>query len=124
MTRDSLFAAIDVVQIPVKDVRAAARWYTDALGLTKTFEMPEANVVAFDLGEVSLGLFEVADGPAGPSDRRGFPMLRPVDLDKAHEVLASRGVAVGAIEARGPYRWFRFEDPDGNPIEVLAKQKT
>lgn len=118
---EGLFSSIDVVQIPVKDLAASERWYTEKLGLVKSFEMPEAKVVAFDVGGASLGLFEVAGGPAGPTEQRSYPMLRPHDLDKAHEILRSRGVRVGPIEGGGPYRWFRLHDLDGNPIEVLAK---
>lgn len=118
---EGLFSSIAVVQIPVKDLAAAERWYTDKLGLAKSFEMPEAKVVAFDVGGASLGLFEVAGGPAGPTERRSYPMLRPHDLDKTHEILRSRGVSVGPIEGGGPYRWFRLTDPDGNPLEALAR---
>ena len=71
-----------------------------------------------------LTLVEAEAGFAIPQPRRydafyARPMLFAPNLQKAHDWLANRGIAVGPITSdSGGNQLFQFDDLDGNSIEV------
>ena len=58
----------------------------------------------------------IDDDEAG-LDRGGLQMVVP-DIEKAHDELAERGVAVGDIQDLAWGRFVYFSDPDGNKWAV------
>ena len=118
---------IDHVEVFVRDLDAAAKWYCDVLGLTLIHRwVPEP--IFLGAGGTALALFLV-DGPkrAKPADALGTsePHWHRVawrttkdGFDAAQRHLADRGIGF-----RGPIdhdiAWsIYFSDPDGNPLEI------
>lgn len=77
------------------------------------------------LGGTSVELLEItsnADSPvacSGPTLGYTNISLSVEDLDAAHEMAASAGVAPGSIVSIGGVRMFFITDPDSTPIEII-----
>jgi catechol 2,3-dioxygenase-like lactoylglutathione lyase family enzyme len=101
--------------IGVRDARSASDWYIDKLGMRKLALSAE--------GTVTLK-FKAEDKPLilGPHDKfypRPTPMLYTRKIQKAKEILSSRGVHAGIIERdRQGTHYFDVRDSEGNLIEV------
>ena len=117
---------IDHVEVFVRDPDAAARWYTEVLGLREVGRWdPEPIMVG--VGDTKLALFR-ADPNAG-----GTPHEESVTTPGWHRVawqtnaegfqLFQKHLANSGIRFRGPVnhgiaRSIYFRDPDGNPLEI------
>ncbi len=118
---------IDHVEVFVRDLDAAAKWYCDVLGLTLIHRWnPEP--IFLGVGGTALALF-LAEGPsrtarAEPSTPSATGWHRVAwrttkdGFDAAQRHLKDRGIAF-----RGPIdhdiAWsIYFTDPDGNPLEI------
>jgi catechol 2,3-dioxygenase-like lactoylglutathione lyase family enzyme len=117
----SLFQIADSIYIGVVDVAAASSWYQEKLGLQQvTASMDDAE------GCISLG-FSKKDEVAiiiGPPDRaaEGRPMLYASNIEKARDLLNSRGVSAGLVEEdRQGTHYFVMRDLEGNEIEVTEE---
>ena len=117
MSNDLVFGRI-AAAVPVTDMPRALHFYTDALGLQKTFE--NGNPVGFailkrDAAELHLTL--VKERVA--SDHNVAHLLVS-DATKLHDHLVARGVRIVKALRDAPYglRDFVFADPDGNRIDV------
>ena len=92
MSKDAVLALARITQIavPVRDVREAARFYRDTLGLTHLFDAPPA-LSFFDCGGVRLMLA----GPEaqGKDGEKQHPVLfyDVSDIKKAHAKIKSSG---------------------------------
>jgi len=115
----SLLTIADSFYIGVMDVAGATSWYIEKLGLQNVpVEMDDAE------GCVALG-FSKKDQTTlvlGPLDKPSYettPMLYASNIEKAREVLSSRGVNVGEIQRdqQGTH-YFEMRDVEGNVIEV------
>jgi len=100
----------------VSDLEKAKKFYSDVLGLKKTFEMPGWAEFAAAEGAVSIGL------NGNPSNKKGsgIVVLKVADLDKARKELAGRGVEFeGEVEeVPGVVRIGTFRDPAGNRLQL------
>lgn len=117
----SLFRIPDLIYIGVTDVAAAARWYEEKLGVQQVLISME------DAGEcISLG-FSKRDETGivlGPRDTptEGRPMLYASNIEKARDLLASRGVNVSPIaEDLQGTRYFTMCDLESNELEVTEE---
>ena len=122
---------IDHVEVFVRDIEAAVRWYADVLGL-REIRRWEPQPVMIGAGATKLALFQ-ADADAQPLsdddvrsklhwyrvawkvDRRGF--------DEAQAHLSSLD-----IEFRGPIDHeiatsIYFQDLDGHPLEITCYER-
>jgi catechol 2,3-dioxygenase-like lactoylglutathione lyase family enzyme len=104
--------------IPVTEMSRAVRFYTEILGLEKTFE--NGNPVGFvilkrDAAELHLTL--ARDHVA--SDRN-VAHLMVSDAQKLHDRLVAHAARIikGLRDAPYGLRGFVFADPDGNRIDV------
>ncbi len=112
---DSLLRIPASTYVGVRDARSASDWYIDKLGMRKLALSAE--------GTVTLK-FKAEDKPLilVPRDKyypRPTPMLYTSKIQKAKEVLSSRGLHAGMIEQdRQGTHYFDVRDSEGNLIEV------
>jgi len=116
------------ITIGVKDMERAVGWYSENLGLSVWARRSDCN-------EVHLGyptadkramiplvvLVPIPDGRTEAAVGR-HPILFTKKIEKRHGEFASRGVYVEPIQSdSGGNRFFRFQDLDGNLIEVCVE---
>jgi catechol 2,3-dioxygenase-like lactoylglutathione lyase family enzyme len=113
-----MFSRLDTVILRVRDLAAAQQWYATTLGLHAVYEDAAQGLAVLGLdGGASLTLWAVPAGQTvGPSST--FPIFGVADARAAHAHLAARGVAAGPLTDGPGVRYFRFTDPDGNPLEA------
>lgn len=102
------------ITFPVSDLKKAAAFYENALGLRKTGEWP--NYATFDVGGVQFGL---------ESSRRFEIFLLVDDVDKAYQDLKAKGVRF-ITEPKDQHwgaRAATFMDPDGNKFTIETFKK-
>jgi len=116
----SLLSIADSFYVGVNDIPASVAWYVEKLGCTRTrVELDDdcENCLALCFPKersVSIVIGPVSNVP-DPATR----MLYSRDIEKAHQWLNFRGVAVGAITTdRQGTRYFSMRDLEGNSIEV------
>lgn len=110
-----------VVQLPVRDLDASVRWYTQMLGIPFTFDYTPGDPEAWlNVGGVGLGLIYSPEVPKLDfTDSQG--RLQPIislqvdNIHEAYEELRKLGVEVGEMvfKPQGGYS-FTFRDPDGH----------
>lgn len=113
-----MFSRLDTVILRVRDLPAAQQWYAATLGLSAVYEAPDEGLAVLGLAAgASLTLWAL---PAGEAVRASstFPIFAVADAPAAHAHLRARGVAVGPVTEGPGVRYFRFADPDGNPLEA------
>jgi lactoylglutathione lyase len=121
------------VNLYTRDIEAGLRFYRDLLGFTETFRTPREGTpehVELTLGGFGLGLgtVEAARRVHGVDATPGTPAMVLVvwthDVDRAFERLVSAGTPV----VQPPHvtgnnnRNALLRDPDGNLVEIVAKQ--
>lgn len=102
-----------------KDAESLARWYSAHLGLAMQ-NWGEARGVAFESADGATTVFSIFQcddqHPVGP---RSFRVnLRVRDLDGMCERLETAGVALDRESDETFGRFARFEDPEGNELEL------
>ena len=113
--------SIDHVEVFVRDLEQAARWYADVLGLQEVMRWdPEPVMIA--AGETKLALFRADSAERQPN--RGLHWHRVAwRTDAAGFEAAQHHLSSLGIRFRGPIdhevaHSIYFEDPDGNLLEV------
>jgi predicted enzyme related to lactoylglutathione lyase len=103
---------------PVNDLKAAENFYTQVLGLKKTFEMPGWIEVGGADAKPTIGLGQRDEH----SPQSGATVvLRVPSLDRERKRLEGEGVKfVGEpMEIPGVVRLATFEDGNGNRLQIL-----
>jgi catechol 2,3-dioxygenase-like lactoylglutathione lyase family enzyme len=112
--------------VPVSEVDRAKAFYVDRAGFHADFDQqvnenlrfvqltPPGSACSIYIG---TGLTQMK-----PGSIEGLQMVVP-DIEKAHEQLADRGVAVSDIEDLAWGRFVYFSDPDGNKWAVQQLPK-
>lgn len=117
--RGADISVVPGTRILVRDIDAVSPWYVEKLGLSK---LPESANVE---GKTATFSFNADGNSLVLTTRAGFqtgktPMLFTRKIGKVHDVMAARGIGVGAIERdRQGIRYFQIHDPEGNEIEVV-----
>jgi catechol 2,3-dioxygenase-like lactoylglutathione lyase family enzyme len=126
MERNVRFAvqSIDHVEVFVRSIPDAIRWYGDVLGLREMARW-DPEPVMIGAGGTQLALFqagpstEVVEPPAlrwhrvaWKTDRAGF------EAAQAH--LASMGISFRGPVDHGTAWSIYFQDPDGHPLEITC----
>jgi glyoxylase I family protein len=128
------------VCIRVSAMEPALGFYREMLGFDVVFDVElggealdnvtgergaSGRMVGGLIGGTSVELLEITSEADSPVTRSS-PMLGYTnisfsvdDLDAAHEMAASAGVAPGSIVSIGGVRMFFLTDPDGTPIEII-----
>jgi len=111
----------------VRDARASAAFYTEALGFTVVDGDPAGRAVFLRAGASAnhhdLGLFTVGERPSAPPHAPGLYHLAwqvdtIEDLVATARVLRERGALVGATD-HGVSKSLYAKDPDGIEFEVM-----
>ncbi|MEX0801553.1 MAG: VOC family protein [Dehalococcoidia bacterium] len=105
--------------VPVRDIDAAVRFYTEAFGLKEVFRGENIAFVGIPGTDTALGLLH-EPGEAGGGPRHvGLHLDHSIDYDEAVGGIERAG---GTIVERGEHApdvpFARFADPDGNVLEV------
>ena len=103
---------------PVDDLKAAENFYTQVLGLKKTFEMPGWIEVAGTDAKPTIGL---GQRDAHSPHSGAMIVLKVSSLETERRRLESRGVKLTGdpIEIPGVVRLQTFEDVSGNRLQIL-----
>jgi catechol 2,3-dioxygenase-like lactoylglutathione lyase family enzyme len=119
------FYISDNYAIDVRNLGPAREWYKEKLGLreAQTDRTEDSGRSFVDLrissGEPLLSLVEFESGAVAKS---GHVIFFARNLEKAHSWLGERGVAVEPVSTdSGGNRYFRFQDLEGNRIEVCVE---
>jgi catechol 2,3-dioxygenase-like lactoylglutathione lyase family enzyme len=119
------FSIPDNYAIDVRNLTAVRDWYKEKLGLREADDDREEDSgrpfvdLHISNNEAFLSLVEL---PPGASAETRHVIFFAKNLRKAHEWLAERGVLVEPITTdSGGNRLFRFQDLEGNTIEVCVE---
>ena len=108
---------VDFVGIPTHDLEAAVAFYGDTLGLRRDVYMPDRNFAEFQVGGLTLSVYNpVAMGME--HNRTPNPLaLRVDDVHAARAELEGKGVEfMGDVLDTGVCHMAFFADPDGNAL--------
>ena len=107
-------ARLNYVELPVRDVGAATRFYEAAFGWSLTAFGP--SYAATLTGDTDIGL----QGDPGEATRAPLPVIEVEDLEEAlASVERSGGSIVRPIFAFPGGRRFHFRDPGGNEVAAV-----
>jgi len=102
----------------VKDLSRAVDFYENTLGLPKKYQFRD--YAGFDCGGVEIGL-KTWGGLEEP--RQGEPLLdlKVADIEETYRLLLAKGVKFlqPPEDAVWGARFARFQDPDGNELELV-----
>jgi catechol 2,3-dioxygenase-like lactoylglutathione lyase family enzyme len=104
--------------IPVSDMPRALAFYTEVLGMTKTFE--NGSPVGFAILERHAAELHLTLSKTHQATDRNVAHLLVADATRIHDHLVRHGVRIikGLRDADYGLRGFVFADPDGNRIDV------
>lgn len=116
---------IAYVNVFVRDLERATRFYGATLGLTPLHSDAAHGYASFDAGPIQLGLAVAGPDQDALVGRHTGVGLAVDDLAKEHERLAAQGVRFPMPPSRQPWGGFMalLADPDGNLLyldEVAA----
>jgi predicted enzyme related to lactoylglutathione lyase len=112
---------LELVAVPVSDVDRAKAFYAEKVGFNADHDQQVSETLRFvqltPPGSacsiyIGTGLTKMKPGLI-----EGLQMVVP-DIEKAHDQLAERGVAVSEIQDLAWGRFVYFSDPDGNKWSV------
>lgn len=114
---------LELVVVPVSDVDRAKSFYADQVGFNADHDFTVSEQIRFVQLTPPGSACSIALGKgltqAKPGSVEGLQMV-VADIEAAREHLASRGVAVSAIDDQPWGRFVYFQDPDGNKWSVQA----
>jgi catechol 2,3-dioxygenase-like lactoylglutathione lyase family enzyme len=104
------------------DPAAAVRFYTEVLGgqVRARHQVRGVDVVRVRLGDLGIGLFDAAAGPAEGVPHHTLRMAWPADQSGATAALQTAGVPVEDVRVHGDGPGFSLyvTDPLGNRLEL------
>lgn len=112
--------SVGFVKVPVSDVRRAADFYRDVLGLTEDFVVAEYGWAQMSTGTIPICLYVpgMGGGTRAPGGDTGI-QLRVADARAAHAAAAAAGGVDGDLMAGDDgTASFTARDPDGNLVQV------
>jgi catechol-2,3-dioxygenase len=114
---------IDHVEVFVRDLAAAQRWYREILGLETIFQW-EPEPIMIGAGGTMLALFKSEEGDRQTTDRPHWHRVA-WKIDGEGFAAAQEHLREQGIPFRGPIdhdvtESIYFDDPDGNPLEITT----
>jgi predicted enzyme related to lactoylglutathione lyase len=112
-----LVRGVDFVGMPTRDLAAAAAFYGETLGLTRSVYNEERNYSEFETGNLTLSVYN-AERMGLPHNPNPNPVALHVDdVAAARAELEARGVVFrGEILDTGVCHMAFLHDPDGNAL--------
>jgi catechol 2,3-dioxygenase-like lactoylglutathione lyase family enzyme len=119
--------SIDHVEVFVRDIPAAIRWYGETLGLVE-IQRWDPEPVMVGAGGTMLALFKAPPGarPWSEKEADGMRWHRVAWLtdrdgfEAAQKHLAAKGIAFRGPVDHGKSHSIYFHDPDGHPLEITV----
>ena len=116
-TTTDIVTGVDFVPVPTKDLEAAARFYGQTLGLTRSVFRPDRHFAEFETGNLTLSVIDADAMGLGHHPNRNHVALHVDDVAAARAALEARGVEFGGdIFDTGVCHMAFFADPDGNAL--------
>jgi predicted enzyme related to lactoylglutathione lyase len=116
-TTQHLITGVDFVAIPTHDIKAAAAFYGETLGLRQSVYMPERNFAEFETGNLTLSLIDAEAMGLEHHPHRHQVALHVEDVEAARKTLEERGVSFdGDTLDTSVCHMALFSDPDGNAL--------
>jgi predicted enzyme related to lactoylglutathione lyase len=112
-----LITGVDFVALPTHDVRAAAEFYGEALGLHRSVYMPDRSFAEFETGNLTLSLINAEAMGLEHHRVRHEVAFHVDDVDAVRKTLEQRGVSFNGetLDTSVCHMAF-FSDPDGNAL--------
>jgi predicted enzyme related to lactoylglutathione lyase len=122
----ALGQTVDVVRfglyVAVDDVDRSVEFYEKLFGKAPQVRTPA--LVGFDVAGSLFGVVNRnAYAPGTSAGGRVRPYIRVADIEAAFSrvtAMAPGSIAAPGIVTEGPFRFFRFVDPDGNVLEIFS----
>jgi predicted enzyme related to lactoylglutathione lyase len=116
-TATQLVTGVDFVAVPSRDLEAAAGFYGDVLGLTRSVYVPERGFSEYETGNLTLSVVNPEKMGMEHHVSRNPIALHVDDVAAARATLEQRGVTFfGDILDTGVCHMAFFADPDGNAL--------
>ena len=113
----SLVTGVDFAGLPTRDLAAAAAFYGDTLGLTRSVYMPERNFAEFETGNLTLSVYNPEAMGLEHNVSPNPLALHVDDVAAARAALEQKGVEfAGETFDTGVCHMAFFADPDGNAL--------
>ncbi|PTX94416.1 VOC family protein [Opitutus sp. ER46] len=106
--------AIDFILCPVTDLRRAADFYRDVLGLKPGVYSEAHQWAEFECGNVTLSL--KGNSPPGATDADLRLAFSVADISVAYTELRARGLTPAAPQDHGVCQHLEIRDPDGHVV--------
>jgi catechol 2,3-dioxygenase-like lactoylglutathione lyase family enzyme len=114
-----------VIVVGVTNLDRAVAWYCDKLGLSSRPKEPEQVYIGHPSGRSGmLPMIILVPIPHGQTNvyTERHQILFTRDLDAVHAEFAFMGIQVGPIQSdSGGNRFFKWQDLEGNTIEVCRE---
>ena len=122
------FHFIGPITVPVKDPKAAARWYEGVLNLNCTVGWDMAPTGMYSPTDAANPepqiVFVSVDAPLAPTLTK-HPIIFARNIEEAHRWMTNQTATTGPLQTdSGGNRFFDFRDLDGNVIEVCQDVNT
>jgi len=112
-----LISGVDFVVVPTHDLKNAAEFYGDTLGLRAGGYVLEHDYAEFDTGNLTLSVIDAEAMGLEHHVQRHEIALHVEDVQAARALLESRGVSFrGGTLDTGVCHMAFFSDPDGNAL--------
>lgn len=118
---------LQVIELPVKNVKESVQWYTEMFGLGFCFPYHEGDDEAWlDLNGMGLGLIRSnsnelpkLDFVTSKGERKPFFTFQVNNIKELHEEMIQKGVEVQEmVYKQGGGYSFQFFDPNGNHLGI------
>jgi predicted enzyme related to lactoylglutathione lyase len=114
---EQFISGVDFVALPTHDVRAAAEFYGQTLGLRRSVYMPERHFAEFETGNLTLSLIDAEAMGLEHHTMRHEVALHVDDVEASRKLLEERGVSFrGETLDTSVCHMAFFSDPDGNAL--------
>jgi len=114
---DRVVTGVDFVSLPTHDLDAAAAFYGDTLGLTRSAYRPDRSFAEFETGNLTLSIINPAKMGMQHNVSHNAIALHVDDMAAARARLEAAGVTfMGDTFDTGVCHMAFFADPDGNAL--------
>lgn len=116
---------LQIVELPVRNVKESMQWYTDLFGVDLCFPYNEGDDEAWlNLNGLGFGLIRSDDQPrmefvSASGERKPFFTFQVDNIKELHEEMNQKGVEVKEmVYKQGGGYSFQFFDPSGNFLGI------